>query len=157
NPAARPTVDHSTRPELAPELREVLLGRVVELFGLLFGVEVVEVAEEFVEAVVGRKELVAVAKVVLAELPGNVPLLLQRGGDRRICRLQPEVRSRHPYLGQSGPVRILSADERCATCSATLLTVVVGETHTLRRDPVDIGRAVPHQALAVAAHVRDPD
>src|SRR5262249_21536369 len=69
----------------------------------------------------------------------------------------PEVRSRHPYLGQSSPVRILSADERCATCSATLLTVVVGETHTLRRDPVDVGRAVPHQTFAVAAHVRDPD
>ena len=35
-------------------------------------VEVVEVAEELVEAVHGRQELVAVAQVVLAELAGGV-------------------------------------------------------------------------------------
>jgi hypothetical protein len=37
---------------------------------LLLGVEVVQVAEELVEAVVGGQVLVAVAQVVLAELAG---------------------------------------------------------------------------------------
>ena len=46
----------------------ILLAGIVELLGLLFRVEVVEVAEPFVEAMHGRQELVAVAEVVLAEL-----------------------------------------------------------------------------------------
>ena len=43
---------------------------------LLFRVEVVEVAEELVEAVVGRQVLIAVAEVVIAELAGRVALVL---------------------------------------------------------------------------------
>ena len=53
-------------------LRELVGVRVVELLGLLFGVEVVQVAEELVEAVHGRQVLVLVAEVVLAELAGGV-------------------------------------------------------------------------------------
>ena len=45
------------------------------MLGLLLGVEVVEVAEELVEAVGRRKILVAVAEVVLAELAGGVAAL----------------------------------------------------------------------------------
>ena len=63
-------------PNLRPEVRELLLRRVVILLGLLLGVEVVEVAEELVEAVVRRKKLVPVAEVVFAELPSGVALLL---------------------------------------------------------------------------------
>ena len=59
-------------PKFLRKFGEVLLGRVVVELGLLLGVEVVEVAEELVEAVHGRQELVAVAEVVLAELPGGV-------------------------------------------------------------------------------------
>ena len=43
--------------------------RIVRVLGLFFGVEVVEVAEELVEAVHGRQKLVFVAEMVLAELP----------------------------------------------------------------------------------------
>ena len=41
---------------------------------LLLGVEVVKIAEELVEAVRRRQDVVAVAEVVLAELPGHVAL-----------------------------------------------------------------------------------
>ena len=68
----RPRVDDAARAEVLPEVGELLLGRVVVVLRLLLGVEVVEVAEELVEAVRGRQELVAVAEVVLAELPGRV-------------------------------------------------------------------------------------
>ena len=44
--------------------------REVVLLDVFAGVEVVEDAEELVEAVRGRQVLVAVAEVVLAELPG---------------------------------------------------------------------------------------
>ena len=70
--AVRPGVQDAARAEVLAEVREVLVGRVVVELGLLLGVEVVEVAEELVEAVHGRQELVAVAEVVLAELAGGV-------------------------------------------------------------------------------------
>ena len=70
--AVRPGVEHAARAVLLPELRIL---RVVVGLRLLLGVQVVEVAEELVEAVHGRQVLVAVAEVVLAELAGDVALL----------------------------------------------------------------------------------
>jgi hypothetical protein len=59
----RPAMDHVARADLYLErLRVVGMGRVFHR------VEVIEVAEELVEAVNGRQELVEVAEVVLAEL-----------------------------------------------------------------------------------------
>jgi len=57
---------------------------------LLFGVEVIQVAEELVEAVQGGQVFVAVAEVVLAELAGGVALRLERRRDRRVGRLQAQ-------------------------------------------------------------------
>ena len=48
------------------------------MFRLVLGIEVVEVAEELVEAVDGRQELVAVAEMVLAELAGDVAQRLEQ-------------------------------------------------------------------------------
>jgi hypothetical protein len=58
-------VQDAAGPVVLLELR--VLGIEVAL-GLLLGVEVVEIAEELVEPVVGRQVLVPVAEVVLAEL-----------------------------------------------------------------------------------------
>ena len=66
------------------------------------GVQVVEEAEELVEAVVGRQEFVLVAEVVLAELAGGVAQRLQQLGDGGILGLQAEVGSRHADLAQAG-------------------------------------------------------
>ena len=85
------------------ELRELLRVGVVRILGLLLGVEVIEVAEELVEAVHGRQVLVQVAEVVLAELPGGVALRLQQLGDRRVLGLQADVHARQPDL--ESPVR----------------------------------------------------
>src|SRR5262249_44199640 len=60
----RDALEDAARAELRPKTRVL---RIVRLFRLLLGIEVIEVAEEHVEAVHGRQELVAVAKVVLAE------------------------------------------------------------------------------------------
>ena len=54
-----------------PTLFKQLL-RVVGVRGVFHRVEVIEVAEELVEAVDGRQELIEVAEVVLAELAGGV-------------------------------------------------------------------------------------
>ena len=80
----RPAVQDAARPESSCGIREVLLLRVVGQLRFLFGVEVVEVAEELVEAMHGRQVLVAVAEVVLAELAGGVALRLQELGDGRV-------------------------------------------------------------------------
>ena len=76
-----PGVEDAARPEL---LLELGILRVVGVLRLLLGVQVIEIAEELVEAVRRRKELVAVAEVVLAELAGHVAERLQHVGDGRI-------------------------------------------------------------------------
>src|SRR5262249_35575807 len=60
-------LEHAARTELRPE-RRIL--RIVRMLGLVLGVQVIEVAEEHVEAMHGRQELVAVTEMVLAELSG---------------------------------------------------------------------------------------
>ena len=63
---------------------------------LVLGIEVVKVAEELIEAVNGRQELVAVAEMVLAELSGHVAKRLEQIGERRVLLRQSFLRSRQP-------------------------------------------------------------
>ena len=74
-------------PNICLELRVAGIG---PLLGLLLGVEVVEVAEELVEAVDRRQVLVPVAQVVLAELAGGVAERLEQLGDGRVFLLQAD-------------------------------------------------------------------
>ena len=91
----RPAVDDAARPEALVERR--VLGVVLEL-GLLLGVEVVEVAEELVEPVVGGQVLIAVAQVVLAELRRRVAERLEELGDGRVLGLRPSLAPGKPTL-----------------------------------------------------------
>ena len=100
---------------------------VVGIFGLFLGVEMVEVAEELVETVHGREELVLVAQVVLAELAGGVAERLQQLRNGRVFRLKTDGRAGHPHLGQAGAHRVLAGDEGGAAGRTALLAVVVGE------------------------------
>ena len=84
-----PRMHHVARADLVLELRRVVgMGRV------LHRVEVIEVAEELVEAVDGRQELVAVAQVVLAELAGGIAHRLEGRGDGRRLRRHADRRAR---------------------------------------------------------------
>ena len=100
----RLAVQHAARAELLAEIREVLLRRVVGHLRLFFGVEVVQVAVELVEAVHGRQVLVAVAEMVLAELAGGVAVRLQ--AVRRWSGLRPACpaarRACRPWTGRCG-------------------------------------------------------
>ena len=144
----------AARPEAFLEGR--VLG-IVGIFRLLFRIEVVEVAEELVEAVRGRQELVLVAQVVLAELAGRVAQRLQHLGDGRVFGLQADIGSRHADLGQARADRVLSGDEGGASRGAALLPVVVGEGDALVGDAVDVRRAVAHLPAAVVADVPPAD
>ena len=63
----------------------------------------IEVAEEFVEAVLGRQVFVAVAEMVLAELARRIAERLERLGDRDVALLQPTGAPGMPTL--QSPVR----------------------------------------------------
>jgi hypothetical protein len=143
--------------ESLAELRKIRLRRVVVHLRLFLGVEVVEVAEELVEAVHGGQEPVLVAQVILAELAGRVPVVLEQLGDGRVLRLQADRRGRNADLRQAGAEPALPGKKRRTASGARLLAVGVGEPHTLVGDPVDIRRPVAHQAVAVATQVRDTD
>ncbi len=85
-------------------LLELGIFGIVRVLRLLLRVQVVEVAEELIEAVRGGQELVAVAQVVLAELAGDVAERLEDFGDRRVFGLEAQVRARAAplWLGRCG-------------------------------------------------------
>src|SRR6476659_9016603 len=62
----RDRAHHVARTDLRPQVL-----RVVGMAGIFHRVEVIEIAEELVEAVHRRQELVLVAEMVLAELAGG--------------------------------------------------------------------------------------
>ncbi len=136
-----------------PAVGEHHVARVVLVLRLFLGVEVVEVAEELVEAVVGRQVLVLVAQVVLAELAGRVAVGLQQAGDGRVLFPHAELGARQADLGEAGAEHALARDERRAARGAGLLAVIVGEDHAFLGDAVDVGRPVAHQAHRVGADV----
>jgi hypothetical protein len=113
------------------------VARVVLVLGLLLGVEVVEIAEELVEAVVGGQVLVAVAEVVLAELAGGVALALSSTAMVGSSSRMPSSAPGRPTLER--PVRntlwpMMNEDR---PGGAGLLAVVVGDVvapdHALSR------------------------
>src|SRR6185436_3381637 len=56
----------------APTLSERRVFRIIGQLGLFFGIEVIEVAEELVEAIDGWQRIVTVADVVLSKLPRRI-------------------------------------------------------------------------------------
>ena len=123
------------------------------MLGLVLGIQVIKIAEELVEAMNGRQKLVAVAEMVLAELPGHVAERLEQIGERRILIRQPFLGSRQSNLQKAGAHRALAGDERGAAGGAGLLTVIVGEDRAFVGDAIDVGRAVAHHAAIVGADV----
>jgi hypothetical protein len=136
---------------------ELILVRVVELLGLLFGVQVIQVSVELVEAVNRRQVLVQVAEVVLAELPCRITQWLEQLGDGGILGRPANVHTGDADFAHSGAIDALPADERCASGRAALLTVGIGKAHPLAGNAIDIRRAVTHHAIAVATQVADAD
>ena len=146
----RGAAHHPARPKFLAELRAF---GIVGMLRLVLGVEVVEVAEELIEAVHGGQELVAVAEMVLAELTGHVAERLQEVGDGRIRGLQALGRAGQSDLQQPGAHRALPGDEGGAAGGAGLLAVIVGENPALLGQPVDVGGAVAHLAAVIGGDV----
>ena len=150
----RPGVDQVARADLVAVGRIVREGVPVRI---RHRVEVVEVAEELVEAVHRRQELVQVAEVVLAELPGGVALRLQRGGDGDGLGRHADVGAGLADGGHAGADRQLAGDEVGAARGAARLGVVVGEHHALGGQLVEVRRLAGHDAAVVGADVEPAD
>jgi hypothetical protein len=95
-------LEHTTRAEHF--LEPGSLG-VVGILRLVLRVEVVKIAEEFVEPVNCRQKLVTVAEVVLAVLAGRVALRLQQLSQSRVLVRQSFLGTRQPDLKQAGTER----------------------------------------------------
>lgn len=111
----------------------------------------VEVAEEFVEAVVCRQMLVAVAQVILAELTGCVSLGLHDVGDGRHPVLNAVWVAGHADRQQPRAKRFLAENEGSAPCGAALLPIGIGEDRTLGGNTIDVRCTITHQAHGVGA------
>src|SRR5271155_839854 len=85
--------------------------RIVRMLGFIFGIEMVEVAEELVETVNGGQKLVAVAEMVLAELCGNIAERLEQIGQGGILVRQTFLGARQPHFQQSSTHRALAGNE----------------------------------------------
>src|SRR5215475_4104754 len=81
----------SARTETFSECRIL---RIVDILRLFFGIEVVKIAKELIEAVLGREKFIFVAKMIFSELSGRVTQRFKQFCDRRILRAQADVGAR---------------------------------------------------------------
>src|SRR5215510_43195 len=152
-----PAVQDATRAVVLAEIRKVLLRRIIAQLRFLLGVQVIEVAKEFVEAMLCRQMLVPVAEVILAELASGIAEGFEQFGNGGILGTHAQFGTWQSNLAQTRAEYALAHNERRAAGGTALLGVVVGENHTLVRDAVDVRGAVSHHALRVGADVRLAD
>ena len=107
--------------------------RIIGMTRILHRVEVIQVPEEFIEAVDRGQELVQIAQVILPELAGRIAHRLQHRRDRGCLFRHADRRPRLPDCRQTGADRDLAGDEVGASRRAARLGVVVGEARALGR------------------------
>src|SRR5262245_32183224 len=117
----------------------------------------VEVAIELIEAVDGRQELVAVAKMIFPDLGRHVPQRPEQFGKGRIIETQALRRTRQSDSGETRAHWELPGDEGGAPGGATGLAVGVGEQYTLAGYAIDVGCTPPHHATVVGTNVEYAD
>ena len=125
--------------------------------GVRHGVEVIQIAEEFIEAVQRRQVLVQVAEMVLAELSGGIALRLERGGNRASLGRHADVGAGLADGRQARAQGDFAGDEGGPARRAAGFGVVVGEQHALRGQLVEVRRLAGHHAPVVGADVEPAD
>jgi hypothetical protein len=131
--------------------------RVVVPVGIGHGVEVIQVAEIFIEPVHRRQIFVQIAEMVLAELPGHIAERFQHGRERHRLRRNADVGARLAHGRQAGAQRDFAGDEIGPARGATRLGIVIGEPYAFGGDPVEVRRLARHDALVIGADIKPPD
>ncbi len=124
---------------------------------LFLGVQVVEVAEELVEAVIGRQVLVEITEMILAVLGGHITVVLEQSGNRRVFLRQALLGARQADFQEARAKRALPRDKGRTSGGATLLAIPVGEQRAFAGDAVNVGCLVSHHAAVVGAGVHPAD
>jgi hypothetical protein len=101
--------------------------------------------------------LVAIPKVVLAEVTGAIASLLQYLRETGRCSLQAELVAGYSYGGHARTNRVLPRDEGSAAGRAGILRVVIREANAFHADAIDVRRGVAHRAHAVSTDVLPTD
>ena len=121
---------------------------------LLLGVEVVEIAIEFVETVGWsaasrpcRRD--GSCRIGRWRSPGSSAVRRWSGSSFA----QAESAPGRPTLLRPVRIHALSGDEGRTAGGAALLAVIIGENHAVLGDGIDIGRAIAHQAVGIGAEV----
>src|SRR5664279_939813 len=113
----------------------------------------VEVSEKFIESVYGREEFVQVTQMVFSELSRGITLCFQRSSQcAGLCR-KAHISTSLTYRGHSCAKRQFTSNKICATSGTTCFSVIVGETHSARRQLVQVGRFARHDALVITAQI----
>ena len=151
--------DTGDRRVLAGRRNSLLERRLVDVgeAHLLHGVEVIQVAPVFLEAVCRRQGIGVIAQVVLAELAGGVAEIVQelrerRGAGPQVGRAARELRRDH-----AGAQRIHAGEEGIAPGGAALHSDIVHEDRAFVADAVDVRRLADHQPAVIDARLHPSD
>ena len=150
----RKTVNDTAWSKLLLELRVLW---VVAALWFFLCIQVIEVAKELIEPVRRRKHLIAIAKVILAELTSDVAARLQKRGDGGVFLFDSLGCARKSNFGETSTNGRLTRDERRATSGATLLAIPISKECALFGDAINVGRLVAHHALVVCTDVELTD
>ncbi len=113
----------------------------------------IEVTEEFIEAVHGRQKLVFITKVVFAKLAGSITYGFQRGGDCHGLWGDSDGSAGLTYRGHASPDRQFAGNKVGAPRCAARLGVIISEYHALSGHLVEVRRAPGHHAAMIGADV----
>src|SRR5581483_2038981 len=117
----------------------------------------IEIAEEFIEAVGRRQISVLIPKMIFSKLSRCIPQRFQKLRNRWVFLLKPNWRTRQCHFGEPRAKRRLTRYEGGAACRAALLSVIRYEYTAFIADPVYVRSREPHHAAAVCADVGDAD
>ena len=106
---------------------------------------------------IGRKHVIAVAKMVFAELAGYVPLCLEQASNGRVLFLHTLFGTGKADLGKTSSENALDHDVGRPSSRARLFAVIVSEEHALFGDAVDVRCPITHHAFRVGADIAATD
>ena len=131
--------------------------RIVGMRGIFHGIQVIQIAEEFVKSVNAGQEFIFIAQVIFAELTGGVTHPFQNRRNRHSFGGESRWRSGLADGCHASPNREFTGDEVRATRGATRFRVIVGEQHALFCELVEVRSLASHQAAVVGADVPHAD
>src|SRR5262249_50716549 len=146
---------NAARPKLLSVFGPLLAG-IIEFFWLLFGVEMVEIAEPVIGTMHRRQKLVSISQVIFAELGGRVTLRLEQLSKCGVTLLNAARRARNANGRHSCSDRQLAHDECCATGGAAGLTIVVGKQNSFLGNSINVGGS-SHHAVSVGTDIPHAD